>query len=125
MPADQRNFGYSDYLSDDGSHYCVKADAAWIADSQSGGATCTTARAYGRDTSRRHKRAAIFRDVTTFRTVKGPVFTPTAYAALVATPGTRAIHVPGETATVSYTQDSLIAEKLGRTAITRTDPDHA
>lgn len=125
MPADQRNYDYSDYLSDDGTHYCVKADAAWIADSNSGGASCTTAIAYGRDTTRRHKRAVIHRDATTFRTVKGPVFTPTAYAALSATPVSRSIHVPGETATVTYAQDALIPEKLGRTVITRQDPDHA
>ncbi len=125
MPADQRNFGYSDYLSDDGTHYCVKADSNWIANTDSGGAACTTNIAYGKDSTRRHKRSVVFRDTTTFRTVKEPVFTPTAYSALVATPVTIAVHVPGETATVTYTQDATNPEKLGRTAITRNDPDHA
>lgn len=125
MPADQRNFAYSDYLSDNGTHFCVKADAAWIADAQSGGAACTTGVSYGPDTSARAKRSATFTDATTFRTVKGPVFTPTAFLALVIGTNTRAIHVPGETATVSYTLTHVTGEKRGATVIGRTDPDHA
>lgn len=125
MPADQRNFAYSDYLGDDGVHYCVKADAAWIADANSGGGACTTAISYGADTTRRHKRSATFTDGTTFRTVKGPVFTPTAFLALVIGTTTRAIHVPGETATVTYTLSKLDPEKRGTVVIGRTDPDHA
>lgn len=125
MPADQRNFAYSDYLSDDAVHYCVKADANWIALGDSGGATCTNGIAYGRDTTRRHKRSATYQDATTFRTVKEPVFTPTAFAALVVGTSTLSVHVPGETATVSYTLVKLDPEKRPRTVIGRTDPDHA
>jgi hypothetical protein len=125
MPADQRNFGYSDYLGDDAVHYCVKADSNWIALSGSGGATCTNAIAYGRDTRRRAKRYAIYEDGTTFRTVKEPVFTPTAFGALTVGTSTIAVHVPGETATVTYTLVKLGAEKRPRTVIGRTDPDHS
>lgn len=125
MPADQRNFAYSDYLSDDAVHYCVKADANMIALAATGGAVCTNGIAYGRDTTRRHKRSATYRDLTTFRTVKTPIFTPTAFAALVVGTSTIAVHVPGETATVTYTLTQLQAEKRPSTVIGRTDPDHA
>lgn len=125
MPADQRNFAYSDYLGDDAVHYCVKADANMVALAATGGAACTTAISYGRDTTRRHKRSATYQDPTTFRTVKTPIFTPTAFAALVVGTSTVAIHVPGNTATVSYTLVKLDAEKRPRTVIGRTDPDHA
>lgn len=125
MAADQRNFGYSQYLSDDGNTYCMKADATWIALGDSGGAACTTQANYGRRTNRRKPRLAIYVDPTTFRTVTEPVFTPTAYAALTVGSSAVAIHVPGETATVSYTLKSKVGEKVPTTVIGRTDPDHA
>jgi hypothetical protein len=125
MPADQRNFDYSAYLSDDGTTYALKADAAWIADSHSGSASAAGHPPYGRKTTRRSPRMAIFRDPTTFRTVTGPVFTPTAYAALVVGTTTRAIHVPGETATVTYTLVKLVPERIPSTVVGRQDPDHA
>lgn len=125
MPADQRNFGFFDYLSDDGTHYCLKADSAWGADGASGGAACTTGIAYGRKTSRRAPRTAKYVDPTTFRTVLEPVFTPTAYAALTTGTSTYAIHVPGNTATVTYTLAKKTPEKLPNLVITRADADHA
>jgi hypothetical protein len=125
MAADQRNFGYSQYVSDDGNTYCVKADAEWIANTDSGGAACTGQAPMGPQSSRRKRRLAVYLDGTTFRTVTEPVFTPTAYAALTVGTSTLAIHVPGETATVTYTLKSKIAEKVPTTLIGRTDPDHA
>jgi hypothetical protein len=125
MTADQRNFDYSDYLGDDGVHYCVKADANMIALAATGGAVCTNAISYGTDTRRRHKRFAIYRDGTTFRTVKTPIFTPTAFNALTVGTSTIAVHVPGETAAVTYTLVQLVAEKRPGTVLGRTDPDHA
>jgi len=125
MPADQRNFAFSDYLSDDTTHYCMKADAAWIANADSGGAACTTGFAYGRKTSRRKPRTAIYIDSTTFRTVQVPVFTPTAAAALVPGTSTLAVHVPGNTGTVSYTLSRIAPEKRPNLVLTSSKADHA
>lgn len=125
MAADQRNFGYSQYASDDGTTYCIKADSNQIANSDLGGAACTSQPAYGRATTRRAPRKAVYVDSTTFRTVTTPVFTATAYAALTVGTSTVAIHVPGETATVTYTLKKKIGEKIPSTVIGRQDPDHA
>lgn len=125
MPADQRNFDFSAYLSDDGTTYALKADAAWIADAASGSASAAGHPAYGRESRRRAPRKAVYRDATTFRTNTVPVFTPTAYAALAVGSSTRALHVPGLTATVTYTLVKKIPEKIPSTVIGRTDPDHA
>lgn len=125
MAADQRNWGYSDYLSDDGTHYCLRADSNMIADVNLGGAACTTGIAYGRATTRRAPRKAIFRDSTTFRTVTTPVFTPTAYAALTVGTSSVAIHVPGNTATVTYTLVKKVPEKIPSIVVGRQAADHA
>jgi hypothetical protein len=125
MPADQRNFNYSAYLSDDATTYCLKADQSWITNTaDSGSAACAGAVAYGRATKRRAPRKFIYRDPTTFRTVTVPVFTPTAY--LAATIGdTIAVHVPGETATVDYGLVKKVPERIPSTVIGRQDDDHA
>ncbi len=125
MPADQRNFAFSDYLSDDGTHYCMKADAAWIANTDSGGAACTTGNAYGAKTSRRKPRTAIYIDSTTFRSAAYPVFTPTAAAALTPGTDTLAVHVPGETATVTYTLARIAPERRPNLVLTSSKADHA
>lgn len=125
MPADQRNFDYGLYASDDGNSYALKSDAAWIADGASGATAPAGEAPYGRKTTRRAPRMAIFRDPTTFRTSTVPVFTTVAYDALTVRVSTRALHVPGETATVTYTLVKKVPEKVPTTIIGRQDPDHA
>jgi len=126
MPADQRNFNYSDYLSDDSTTYCLKADQNVISTSGLGATSpCTSGVAYGRASLRRQPRKGLYRDSTTFRTVLAPIFTPTAYAALTVGTSTLAVHVPGETATVTYTLVKKIPERIPSTVIGRQDADHA
>lgn len=125
MAADQRNFNYSQYESDDGTTYCIKADQAWISNAASGSAACAGNPPYGRATSRRSPRKIILRDPTTFRTQTLPVFTTAAFAALTVGTFTTAVAVPGETATVTYTSVKKVAEKVPSTVIGRQDPDHA
>ena len=124
MAADQRNFGYSQYVSDDSSTYCLKADSNWIANVTSGSAACAGQVAYGRASRRRQPRKVIYRDGTTFRTVTVPVFTPAAYAAIDVGTATMTVHVPGETGTVTYTAVKKIPEKIPSTVIGRQDTDH-
>ena len=126
MPADQRNFDYSRYASDDGTNYALKADAAWIAGTAlSGSASAAGLVAYGRATKRRAPRKLIFRDPTTFRTVTEPAFTTAAYDAAIVGTTTYSVHVPGLTATVSYTLVKKQPERIPSTVIGRQDADHA
>lgn len=125
MPADQRNFNYSQYVSDDATTYCLKADQNWITDTtDSGSAACTTQPPYGRATKRRVPRKFIFRDPTTFRTLTVPVFTTAAYAAGTVGTLTQAVHVPGLVAPVTYTLVKKVPERVPSTVIGRQDSDH-
>ncbi len=53
------------------------------------------------------------------------MFTPTAYLALTIGTDTVAVHVPGETATVTYTLYKLVGEKRPAITVGRQDADHA
>ena len=127
MTATQRNFNYSQYLSDDGTTYCLKASQEWIsaAGNPGGSAACSANPAYGRATRRRAPRKVIFREPTTFRTVTVPVFTPTAYSAIDVGSTTLAVFIPGETGSVTYTAVKKIPERIPSTVVGRQDPDHA
>ena len=126
MVAVQPNFNYSQYVSDDGTTYCLKASQEWISEggNPGGSAACSANPAYGRATRRRAPRKVIYRDPTTFRTRTVPVFTPTAYAALDVGSATLAVAVPGETGTVTYTAVKKVPERIPSTVVGRQDPDH-
>jgi hypothetical protein len=127
MAATQRNFNFSQYVSDDGTTYCLKASQEWIsaAGNPGGSVTCSGNPAYGRATTRRSPRKVVYRDATTFRTVTVPVFTPTAYAAISVGSSTLPIMIPGETGSVTYTAVKKVPERIPSTVIGRQDPDHA
>ena len=125
MPAVQRNFDYFSYDSDDATSYCLRGDDDWGNDADSGGSACAGEPAYGRATRRRAPRYAIFRDPTTFRTFRGVVFTPAAYAALTVGTSTHDVSVPGLTAPVTYTLVKKVPEKIPSTVVGRQDPDHS
>jgi hypothetical protein len=125
MPAVQRNFDYFSYDSDDATSYCLRGDDDWGNNADSGGTACAGEPAYGRATRRRAPRYAIYRDATTFRTFRGVVYTPAAYAALTVGTDTLALNVPGLTSTVTYTLVKKVPEKIPSTVVGRQDPDHA
>jgi len=125
MAADQLNFDYSQYESDDGNTYCLRANAADIASADLGGSACTDQKAYGRATRRRAPRHALWVDKSTFRTKRSIVFTKAAAAALVPNTTTVAVHVPGEAATVTYTLAGVTAERVPKTLLQSSKPDHA
>src|SRR5690242_1218246 len=102
VPAPQRNFGYFTYVSDDGTSYNIKCDSDWAAIAGHG----LAARANGQPTyiktGRKKPRHVRYVDLTTGRSVQGPVGTAAAYAAL-AIGATHDFSIPGETAAVTYT----------------------
>lgn len=79
---------------------------------------------YPRATRRRQPREAIFTDPTTFRQKSCIIYTEAALAAITAG-ATIAVHVPGETATVSYTLSAKRPDKAPVRSTARQLADHA
>ena len=125
MPGVQRNFDYFAYDSDDATSYCLKGDDDWGNNADSGGTACAGEPAYGRATTRRSPRFAIYRDPTTFRTFRGVVYTPAAYAALTVGTDTVAITYPGSATPQNYTLVKKVPEKIPSTVVGRQLIDHA
>jgi len=125
MPGVQKNFDYFSYDSDDGSAYCLRGDDDWGNAAASGGSACAGEPAYGRATTRRSPRFAIFRDPTTFRTFRGVVYTPAAYAALTVGTSTRVVDYPGSATPQTYTLVKKVPERIPSTVVGRQLADHA
>jgi len=124
MPATQRNFNYFTYESDDGTSYNLRASVEWAAVTEHG----LAARANGQPrmipSSSQQPRKAIYRDVTTGRSISGPVGTSAAYVAL-SEGDTTTVVVPGLTGAVTYTLVKKVAEKLPTSIVGTQLPDHA
>jgi hypothetical protein len=126
MAADQPNSQYWTYVDDGGNTWNKRGPVNSAINAVDGSAAFTSGAAvFPRGTKRFHCRQAVFIDATTFRTVRFPVFTAAAYAAIIATPPTLALHVPGETATVNYTLSDTIPERLPKAKASRALADHA
>lgn len=124
LPADQRNFGYFTYVSDDGTSYNIRCDSDWAAISGHGLAARANGQPLYITTGRRKPRSVSYTDLTTGRKKKGPVGTNSAYAAL-AFGATQDFHVEGETAAVSYTLSGKSPERVPGSVIATSLPDHA
>jgi len=124
MPLPQRNFGYFSYESDDGTTYNLKADADWAAVSAHG----LAARANGQPrligSGLQQPRRVKYVDLTTGRSVQGPVGTAAAYAALNIG-DTHAFPVVGSATAVTYTLAAKTGEKVPGSVIQTSLGDHA
>src|SRR3569623_1194093 len=74
----------------------------------------TTEPGYGAKSRNRQPRMVTFRDPSTSRIVRYPVFTAAAFAALQATPITYSVPVVGSATAVTYNQDKLDPERVAR-----------
>jgi len=125
LPADQRNFNYYTYVSDDGTTYNIRADVDWAAITGHGLAARTNGAPLFIPTGRRKPRTATYVDSTTGRKKKGPIGTATAFSAL-SLGSTQNFHVEGETATVAYTAAVKSNERVPGTVLQSVGlPDHA
>lgn len=123
MAADQRNLKWYRYVDNAGRNWAIRADAAWGDSTDSGLAAFNPADPpFGPQTRRHHPRKAIYTDSTTFRQFVGIVGTTAADAAL---PSTHAVHVPGNTALVTYNLTGRVPEKLQVAQTSRNLADHA
>lgn len=112
MARNQKNFKYFLYVDDNADEWNVRGEDGGALTAVDGHAAFdATKPVFGRMTRRRHVRYVVYQDAVTLRTVKGIVYTPTAYAAI--SPGDIvAVQVTGLATTVNYTVASKIAEKL-------------
>lgn len=124
MPADQRNWNYYTYASDDGTTYNIRATEEWVATTVTGLTTRTTGAPRFIASKSQSPRKFIYRDPTTFRTFSGPVGTTTAYAA-AALGDSVTVHVPGLTAGITYNLVKKVPERVPTTIVGRQDTDHA
>lgn len=124
MPLPQRNFDYFTYVSDDGTSYNLRCASEWAAIAGHG----LAARANGQPrliaSAQQRPRMVRYVDLTTGRSVQGPVGTAAAYAALNIG-DVQAFPVPGQAATVNYTLASKRGEKVPTSVAQTHLPDHA
>jgi hypothetical protein len=110
--AQERNYNYYTYVSDDGNTYTVRTSQFWGALAASGLAASAGHPIMGRATKRRHPRYAVYQDNTSFRTFRGPVGTAAAFAALSVGSSTVTVPVAGLETGVVYTLKKKIAEAV-------------
>jgi hypothetical protein len=107
------NFSYSTYVSGDGNSYSMRSITAWATAAVSGGTATSAFPLYGKSTRRRKPRLARFRVAAEpGRILNLPVFTPTAFAALVIGTTTFARGIRGEAAAVTFTLSKTIGEQI-------------
>lgn len=110
MARNNKNFDNFLYVDDNAVEWNVRGEEGGAFSGVDGHATDYTKPVWGKQSNRRHVRYVVAQDATTFRTIKGIVYTPTAFAAI--SPGdTIAAQVPGLATTVNYTVSQKIAEK--------------
>lgn len=112
MARNNRNFAYQTYVDDDGDSWNIRGETGGAFAAVDGHAAFNGANpVFGAVSRMRHPRYVVAQDPTTFRTVKGIIYTAAAYAAL-ARGATIAVGVPGLVGTVDYTVSDKIPERL-------------
>lgn len=120
--ATQANKQWFRYVTDGGINCGVQADQDWGNNAASGLAAFNSAdMPFGPQSRMHHTRHAVYRDPTTFRSVKHPVGTT---AAMTALPATVQVFVPGNATAVTYNLAQRIPEKLRIPGPSRNLTDH-
>ncbi len=125
MPADQRNYNLFTYVDDSAASWNVRGEDSTILAAVNGATAFGGHPHWPRNSPRFHTRKARYVDATTFRSKTIIVYTPTAFAALTVGSSTLALHVEGETATVTYTLAAKVPERQPSSAAARQLADHA
>lgn len=111
MARNQRNYSYFTYVDDNGTTWNVRGEDGGAFSLVDGHAAFTAGEpVWGANTRNRHVRYVEATDPTTFRKVRGVVYTAAAFAA-IAGGDTVAVQVPGLATTVNYNVSAKIAEK--------------
>ena len=110
MAVNQKNTSYFLYTDDNAVDWNVRGEDGGPAAAVDGHTTDYTHPAWGRNTTRRHVRYAVYRDPSSFRSVKCVIYTPTAFAAIAAG-DTVSVMVAGSATGVTYTLAQKVSEK--------------
>jgi hypothetical protein len=111
MARNQKNFSYFAYLDDNAANWNVKGEDGGALSAVDGHTTNYTHPVWqGQKDARNHPRYVVAVDPTTFRSIRGIVYTPTAYAA-IDIGDTISVQVTGLATNVDYTVTDKIAEK--------------
>lgn len=124
MAANQRNSDLFTYVDDNGTTWNKRGPIDTAINAIDGSAALTAGAPVWTDSKSRQCRKAVFFDPTTFRTVRIPVYTAAAFAAITGAT-TLDVNVPGEVAAVTYSLSEKIAEKQRTAKTSRNLPDHA
>jgi len=125
MAANQKNFDVFTYVDNDGTTWNKRGPVDTAINAIDGSAALTAGAPVWTDSGRRkHCRKAVFYDPSTFRTIRFPVYTAAAFAAITGAT-TLNVNVPGETAAVTYNLSEKIDEKQPVAKTTRKLIDHA
>lgn len=125
MAADQLNKQWFTYVDSNGTSWNKLGNDDAACHAIDGSAAAVGGQPdYPRGSRRRHVREAVYTDNTTFRNKSCIIYTDAAFTAIAAG-ATIAVHVPGETATVSYTLSSKVPDKAPVRSAARQLPDHA
>lgn len=117
----EKNLQWYRYVSDGGVNFGIMADQDWGNTVGSGLTTFNGADpAFGPQSRMHSVRKAVYRDPVTFRTVKHPVGTAAAFAAL---PTTISVPLPGTATAVTYNLAGRIPEKMRIPGPSRNLPD--
>ena len=124
MAANQRNSNLFSYTDDDANVWNKRGPIDASINAIDGSTALTPGQPLWTDTKSRQCRKAVFFDPTTFRTVRFPVYTPAAFAAITSAT-TLNVNVPGEAAAVAYSLAEKIPERQRQSNTRRNLADHA
>ncbi len=125
MPADQLNFGLFTYVDDNGVSWNKRGEDNAAINTIDGSSAFGGHPHWPAENRRFRTRKVRYVDSTTFRSKQVVIYTAAAYAAITVGTSTLALHVPGETATVTYTAAAKIPEKQPGASAVRQLADHA
>lgn len=110
MPRARKNFSYFTYVDDNGDVWNVRGEDVGAFTGVDGHAAFTAgAPVWGRNTRRRHVRYVVAEDPGSFRTARGIIYTPAAFAAIAGGDAIN-VNVPGQDAAVVYNVSQKIPE---------------
>jgi len=124
MAANQRNSNLFSYVDDSTAVWNKRGPIDTNINAIDGSTALTAGQPLWTDSKSRQCRKAVFFDPTTFRTIRFPVYTAAAFAAITSAT-TLNVNVPGETAAVAYSLAEKIPEKQRQSKTSRNLPDHA
>jgi hypothetical protein len=124
MAANQRNSNLFSYVDQNATVWNKRGPIDAAINAIDGSTALTPGAPLWTDSKSKVCRKAVFFDPTTFRTIRFPVYTAAAFAAIDGTV-TLNVNVPGEAAAVAYSLSELIPERQRVSKTSRNLPDHA